>query len=122
MKTVAVIGASRDRTKFGNRAVRGFLRQGYTVVPVNPHEETIEGLHAYGSVLDVPQFIDMATVYVRPAEAVMVVDEVAKKGIPELWLNPGTDAPLVVERARELGLDPIVSCSLMAIGELPEAV
>ena len=46
-KVVAVIGASSDRQKFGNRAVRAFLREGYTVVPINPHEAEVEGLRTY---------------------------------------------------------------------------
>ena len=60
-KVVAVIGASSDRRKFGNRAVRAFRRQGYTVVPINPNETQVEGLKTYASVLDVPESIDMAT-------------------------------------------------------------
>ena len=60
-KVVAVIGASSNRQKFGNRAVRAFQRQGYTVVPINPHEREVEGLKTYASVLDVPGAIDMAT-------------------------------------------------------------
>jgi predicted CoA-binding protein len=65
-KVVAVIGASSNRNKFGNRAVRAFVQQGYTVVPINPHETEIEGLRAYASVLDVPGPIDMASIYVPP--------------------------------------------------------
>ena len=60
----------------------------------------------------------MATVYLPPNEAIVVVDEVAKRGIPELWLNPGADGPAVVERARQLGLEPIVACSLMSLGAM----
>jgi len=62
-KVVAVLGASSDRTKFGNKAVRAFARQGYTVVPIHPREEEVEGLKAYKSVLEVPGPIDMATMY-----------------------------------------------------------
>ena len=51
LKTVAVVGASNDRRKFGNRAVRAYQEQGYTVVPINPHERELEGLMAYPSVL-----------------------------------------------------------------------
>src|SRR5262249_28986799 len=58
-KVVAVIGASNDRRKFGNRAVRAYLEQGYTVVPINPHETQVEGLKAYASILDVPGPVDM---------------------------------------------------------------
>ena len=60
-RTVAVIGASADRRKFGNKAVRAFHVHGETVIPVNPHESVIEGLTAYPSVLAVPGRIDMAT-------------------------------------------------------------
>jgi predicted CoA-binding protein len=42
-QVVAVIGASNDRHKFGNRAVRAYQQQGYTVIPINPHETTSKG-------------------------------------------------------------------------------
>ena len=45
--TVAVLGASQDRRKFGNKAVRAYRDCGLTVLPVNPREATIEGLAAY---------------------------------------------------------------------------
>ena len=116
MKTVAVVGASSHQHKFGNQAVRGFLRQGYAVVPINRHEAEIEGLKTYRSVLDVPGQIDMVTIYVPPTEGPDVLMEVAAKRIPEVWINPGADSPEVIRRARELGLQPIVACSLMALG------
>ncbi len=90
-KVVAVIGASSDRSKFGNKAVRAFARQGYTVVPIHPKEESVEGFKAYKSVLDVPGPIDMASMYLAPAIGLTVIDDIAKKGIAEVWLNPGAD-------------------------------
>src|SRR6202163_1720924 len=95
-KVVAVIGASTDRSKFGNRAVRAFLRQGYTVIPINPHESEVEGLKAYKSVLDVPGTIDMASFYVPPDVGQHVMDEVARKGIAEVWLNPGSESDRLI--------------------------
>jgi predicted CoA-binding protein len=118
-KTVAVIGASRNRQKFGNRAVRAFARQGFTVIPINPHEAEVEGHKAYASVLDVPGTIDMATVYVPPRYGIGVVEQLAQKGVTEVWLNPGADDPEVVARARALGLNTIQACSIMGIGESP---
>jgi hypothetical protein len=119
MKTVAIIGASADRHKYGNKAVRAFAAQGFRVVPIHPEGGTIEGVDAYSSLADVPFEIDMATFYVPPAVGVRVVEEVARKGIPELWLNPGSDGPEVIERAKALGLDPIVACSILGIGDTP---
>jgi uncharacterized protein len=118
-KVVAVIGASSDRRKFGNRALRAFRQQGHTVIPINPNEREVEGLQAFGSVLDVPGAIDMATFYVPPHIGVRLIDEVAKKGIPEVWLNPGADGDDVIARARALNLKPIVACSIIGIGRNP---
>jgi predicted CoA-binding protein len=121
-RVVAVIGASSDRHKFGNRAVRAFRRQGYTVVPINPHEAEVEGLKAYRSVLDVPGTIDMATMYVPPEIGEQVIEEIARKKIPEVWLNPGAESDALVARARALELRPIVACSIVGIGENPFAM
>lgn len=118
-RVVAVIGASSDRTKFGNKAVRAFANQGYAVVPIHPREEQIEGLKAYKSVLDVPGAVDMATLYVAPAVGMRVIEEVAQKGIKEVWLNPGADSPELADRARELGLRAVVACSILGVGENP---
>ena len=118
-KVVAVIGASGDRRKFGNRAVRAYVDQGYSVVPINPHEREIEGLTAYPSVLDVPGQIDMASFYVPPEIGERVIEEVAAKRIPEVWLNPGAESDALIARARALSLQPIVACSIVAIGRNP---
>jgi predicted CoA-binding protein len=121
-KIVAVIGASNRREKFGNRAVRAFREQGYTVIPINPHEREIEGLQAYASVLDVPGPIDMASFYVPPEIGALVIEDVAKKGIAEVWLNPGSESDALLARARMLSIQPIVACSIVAIGRNPCAL
>jgi uncharacterized protein len=121
MPTVAVIGASSDRQKFGNKALRAFRDRGYVVVPINPREAEVEGEKSYASVLDVPGDVDMATFYVGPAVGLKILEDVAAKGIPEVWLNPGADSPPVVERARALGLKTVVACSILGIGASPAA-
>ena len=120
-KTVAVIGASSNRMKFGNRALRAFERQGFIVIAINPNEREVEGHKSYPTVLDYPGPLDMATVYIPPRHGVGVMEQLARKGVPEVWLNPGADGPEVVARARELGLNTIQACSIMGIGESPYA-
>jgi predicted CoA-binding protein len=120
-KSVAVIGASSNRRKFGNRALRAFRRQGYTVFPINPNEAEIEGLKTYRSVLDVPETIDMATFYVPPHIGEKVMVEVARKGIAEVWLNPGSESDALVALAKSLKIQPIQACSIVGIGENPYA-
>lgn len=121
-KTVAIIGASSDRRKFGNRALRAFLRQGFTVIPINPNESEVEGFKTYPTVLDVPGSIDMATFYVPPEIGETVIEQVARKGIAEIWLNPGSESAALLARARSLNLNPIVACSIVGIGENPYAL
>ena len=118
-RTIAIIGASSDPRKFGNRALRAFRRQGYTVIPINPNEAQVEGLKAYSSVLDVPGTIDMATFYVPPGIGEKVIGEVARKGIPEVWLNPGSESDELIRLARALNVEPILACSILGIGENP---
>lgn len=118
--TVAILGASTDRSKFGNKSVRAHQQQGYEVYPVNPKGGEIEGLVACPSLADVPvEHLTRISVYLPPRIGITVLDEVAAKGCDELWLNPGSDDDEVIERARELGLNAIVGCSIVDVGVSP---
>lgn len=119
-RVVAVVGASADRRKYGNAAVRAFAAAGDTVVPINPREAMVEGLLAYPSVRAVAEPIDMATVYVPPDVALQLLPELRDKGIPEVWLNPGADRDDVIDEARRLGLRVVVACSIVALGQRPD--
>ena len=118
-RTVAVVGASSSRVKFGNKALRAFQAQGYRVIPINPNEAEVEGLKTYASVLDVPGPIDMATVYVQPDVTLRLHDEFARKDIPEVWVNPGAEDDGVIAEAKRRGLRVIFACSIIGIGRNP---
>ena len=122
MPTIAIIGASADRTKFGNKAVRAFVQQGYTVYPVNPKETHIEGLPAFKSIADVPVRPNLVSVYLPPPVLLKVLPDIAAKGCDEFWLNPGTESPEVITAAERLGLNIIQACSIVGIGISPEEV
>jgi predicted CoA-binding protein len=122
MKTVAVIGASNDRNKYGNKAVRAFRQRGDTVYPVNPSEAVIEGLRAYRSIGEVPGRPDLVSVYVPPAVLLDLLPEIAAKGCDELWLNPGAESESVLAEASRLGLNVIQACSILGIGISPEKI
>ena len=119
MKTVAIIGASSDRAKFGNKAVRAYVQQGYTVYPINPKEAQIEGLPAFKSIADVPGRPNMISVYLPPPVLLKVLPDIAAKGCDELWLNPGTESDEVVAEAERLGLNVIQACSIVGVGMSP---
>ena len=119
MKTIAIIGASADRSKFGNKAVRAFVRQGFTVYPVNPKESEIEGLPAFKSIAEVPVRPNLVSVYLPPPVLLKVLPAIAARGCDELWLNPGTEADEVLVEAERLGLNVIQACSIVAVGVSP---
>ncbi len=122
MKTIAIIGASNDRNKFGNKAVRAFRQQGYEVFPVNPKEEIVEGLRAYKSIHDVPARPQMISVYLPPPVLLKVLPDIAAKGCDELWLNPGTESDEVLAEAERLKLNVIQACSIVGVGVSPSAL
>jgi predicted CoA-binding protein len=121
--TVAIIGASSNRTKFGNKAVRAYARQGWAVYPVHPHADMIEGHRAFRSLRDIPlTTIDRVTIYLPPAVGLQVIEQIAAKPGREVWLNPGAESPALVQRARDLGLNVVLGCSIVAIGVDPHAL
>ena len=122
MKTVAVIGASTDRAKFGNKAVRAYVKQGFTVYPVNPKETEIEGMPGFKSIADVPVRPNLISIYLPPPVVLKVLPDIAAQGCDELWLNPGTESDAVLAEAERLGLNVIQACSIVGIGMSPEDV
>ena len=122
MKTIAIIGASADRAKFGNKAVRAFLKQGFTVYPVNPKETGIEGLPAFKSIGDVPVRPNLISVYLPPPVLLKVLPDIAARGCDELWLNPGTESDEVLRAAEQLGLNVVQACSIVGIGMSPDEI
>ena len=118
--TVAVLGASRDRRKFGNKSVRAHLSQGYDVYPVNPGADEVEGLKAYSTLADVPvDRLDRISVYLPPDVGMTLLEEIREKGAREVWFNPGSESAALRKRAEELGLDIILACSIVDVGTSP---
>lgn len=118
--TVAVIGASSDRRKYGNKSLRAHVQQGYEVFPVNPHETKIEGLTAYPNLAAVPrEFLDRITIYVPPQVGITLLAAIAAKHPKEVWLNPGAESPELIAKAEALGLPVIQACSIVDLGVSP---
>ena len=122
MKTVAIIGASNNRSKYGNKAVRAFRQHGDIVWPVHPQEAVIEGLRAFKTIGDVPERPQTVSVYLPPAILLKVLPDIAAKGCDELWLNPGAESDEVLAEAERLGLHVIQACSIVGVGLSPESL
>jgi uncharacterized protein len=115
MKTVAILGASTNPDKYGNRAVRAFGEKGFEVFPVNPRADEIAGCKSYPDIAAVPKRPDVVSLYLPPALLLQELPRIKEKGCAGLWLNPGTDTPEVVALAAELGLNAVVGCSLVGL-------
>lgn len=112
--TVAILGASADPSKFGNKSVLAHVAKGYRVFPVNVRGGEIEGLPVHQHLSDIPiEVLDRISVYLPPAVGMAMLEEIAAKPCRELWFNPGSESDELLTKARSMGLDPIVACSIV---------
>jgi len=114
----AVVGASNDRTKYGNKVLRCYLqREMSPVYPVNPRAASVEGLDAYPSLTALPERARAVSIITPPPVTEAVVEEAAQLGIRYLWMQPGAESPLALERAQAHGLEVIAGgpCILVAL-------
>lgn len=120
MPSIAIIGASSKRSKFGNKAVRAYQAADYEVFPVHPAQTEIEGLPVSASIAEVPaEKLDRVSLYVAPSVGIELLDAIAKLDVGELWLNPGTESPELIARAKELGINTVIGCSIVDVGYSP---
>jgi predicted CoA-binding protein len=114
----AVVGASPDRAKYGNKCLRCYQQAGRDVVAVHPRESEVEGAAAYPSLGDVPDTPQAVTIVTPPRVSLAVVEEAARLGVRHIWLQPGAEDEAVLARAAELGLSPIAGgpCLLVRLG------
>lgn len=119
MPSVAIVGASNDPDKFGNKAVRAYLRKGWTVYPINPRAQEIEGLRVYAGLDDLPEPVNRVAFYVPAEIGVGLLEAVRRQGSPELFLNPGSESEELIARAEALGVNAIQACAIVDIHERP---
>lgn len=118
--TVAVIGASGDRRKFGNKCVRAYLEAGYRVFPVNPGGGTIEGQEVCARIGEVPVDLDRIALYLPPPKTRALLPEIAAKGaVDGVFFNPGTWTDEILAEARQLGIQARPECAIVALGMTP---
>ncbi|NLY43979.1 MAG: CoA-binding protein [Clostridiaceae bacterium] len=115
MKTWAVVGASENRDKYGYKIFKKLKSNGYTVYPVNPNYEQIEGEKCYASVLDLPEVPDVVDMVVAPKHGMKVIEEAAEKGIKNIWFQPGTFNDEIIKLAEEKGLNTVQACVLVEL-------
>ena len=118
-RAVAVVGASTDRRKFGNKGVRAFVQAGWRVFPVHPNELAVEGLPAAKSVADIAGPLDVVSLYVPAAVGLKLLPAIAAKRPGEVWINPGAESDALLAEAERLGLRAVETCSILRVGYRP---
>jgi len=114
----AVVGASRDRAKYGNKVLRAYQQHGRPVFPVNPHASEVENVPAYASLAALPETVHGISVITPPDVTELIVEQAGKLGIQHIWMQPGSESDVAVSRAEELGMNLIAGgpCLLVVLG------
>jgi predicted CoA-binding protein len=113
----AVVGASTDRSKYGNKVLRAYLQKDRIVLPVNPKADKVEGLKSYPDLSSLPVTVHGISVITPPEVTESIVEEAARLGIQHVWLQPGAESEHAISRGTELGLNLIAGgpCVLVAL-------
>ncbi len=114
----AVVGASRDRAKYGNKVFRAYQQAGRPAYPVNPAADEIEGCSAYPDLESLPERVYGVSIITQPATTLLLLEDVARLGIEHVWLQPGAEDDDVLARAAELDVKMIAGgpCLLVVLG------
>lgn len=111
----AVVGANEDREKYGNMILRKLYSRGYTVYPVNPKYETLEGIQCYKDLSTIPEKPEVIDMVVSPKRGRPILEEAAQLGIRNIWFQPGTYDDELLEFASSKGLTYVLACVLVAL-------
>jgi len=114
----AVVGASDDRSKYGNKVLRAYLQHKMWVIPVNPKQDMIEGLKVIHHIKDLPKDITSISIITPSHITETIVIEAYHRGINHIWIQPGAESPQAIEKCKELGINVIAGgpCILVHLG------
>ncbi len=100
----AVVGVSADHKKYGYKIWRSLQEKGYTVFPVNPKYDEIEGERCYRSLAEVADRVDVVDVVVPPKVTEEIVRQCAELGLTRVWMQPGAESDEAIRCCRENGI------------------
>ena len=115
--TFAVAGASRDRSKYGNKVFLAMVASRRTVYPLNPTSPEVEGSSAYASIADLPVVPESLSIVTPPHVTRLVIKQAIAAGVKNIWMQPGAEDDQASQAAREAGLNVIDdgSCVLVLL-------
>ena len=119
----AVAGASKNRSKYGNKILRCYLQNGRTAFPINPGCSDVEGHKCYTSISALPEPIESLSIITSPDVTARIVEEAIKSCVRNIWMQPGATHAGAIQRAEDAGLNVISGgpCVLVVLGYQEEA-
>ena len=121
-KTIAVVGASRNKDKFGTAIYRDLKKAGYKVFAVNPRADMVEGDRCYAGLGALPGKADAVIIVIPPADTIAIIEEAARLGIQHVWLQQGANSPAGEALAKELGLNLVSGACIFMYLEPIESI
>jgi len=114
----AVISASTNRSKYGNKVLRCYQQHGMEVFPINPRATEVEGLKAYPSLASLPKQVTGISIITPPEITERVVAEAIASGVKHIWMQPGAESEAAIQAAETAGLEVIAwgACILVVVG------
>lgn len=117
-KKWAVVGASRNKEKFGYKIYKLLKERGYDAVPINPVYKDVDGDLTKSDLLSLDENVDCISVVVSPKRAKKVVKDAIETGIENIWFQPGTYNAEIIELAKKGNLNVVYdNCVLVELGK-----
>ena len=109
----AVVGASQDRNKYGNRVFRSLRQAGYVVYPVNPNCTEVEGAETYARLADLTETPEVVNLVVPPAVTEQIVRQAHELGLTRIWMQPGAESDEAIAYCEERGMQVVYDACAM---------
>ena len=109
----AVIGVSRDPEKYGHKVYKDLKKAGYTVYPINPKAENVDGDKCYNSLRELPERPDVVDIVVPPKITERIIKECKELGIKRVWMQPGSESEEAISFCKENNIEVVHSVCVM---------
>lgn len=111
--SVAVVGATDNRNKYGNTIYRDLRDKGYPVFAVNPSRTTVEGDPCWPDLESLPERPTIVNVVVPPSRTLGVLDEMRRLGLNTVWVQPGAADRAVRTAVADGGFSALIDACIM---------
>ena len=119
---IAIVGATDNPAKYGNRIYRDLKGKGYRVYPINPTRDTIDGDPAYADLADLPETPDIVNYVVPPPRTLRLLKRAKELGLMRVWVQPGAESADVMAYLNDNGFDYMANACIMVRSRVQPAI